>query len=277
MVIVRKKGSIVSPSAQKSIDNFPPPLLLSVPYERWTRGSENWVSAFSEFDHHQFSDFVTFSFWSVNVSRTPPCLWSRSEEWPSSWWKSFRINRNEIGALFAFLHIFFRSPWDVVEHRHEDNPSCEIFWFYAHIRQELLDFDPELQLSESWENSPLEFHRLTINCVQSSVWWWNSWTKSTCPPRQYWMLGSDSPFQDITQSEIDWWLLHHWPKINVSMKNLPSWFESLQKSHLIIRLSTFQICQTPVSKWDCSLCFWWNVNFLSISFTWIQMLPMLKT
>ena len=46
-------------------------------------------------------------------------------------------------------------------------------------------------------------------------------TNSTCFPKQYSMLGSDSPFQDITQNmkihkplhAIDWWLLHHWPKI----------------------------------------------------------------
>ena len=37
-------------------------------------------------------------------------------------------------------------------------------------RQELLDFDPELQCGECWENIPLEFHWLTINCLQSYVW-----------------------------------------------------------------------------------------------------------
>ena len=39
----------------------------------------------------------------------------------------------------------------------------------------------------------------------------------------------------------------------------------------------FQACRTSVSKWDYSLYFWWNVIFLSNSFPWIQMLPMLKT
>ena len=38
---------------------------------RWTRGSGNWVSAFSEFDHHPFSDSVPFFLWSINVSRIP--------------------------------------------------------------------------------------------------------------------------------------------------------------------------------------------------------------
>ena len=41
----------------------------------------------------------------------------------------------------------------------------------AHFVHELLDFVDELQCGESWENIPLEFHRLTINCIQSSVLW----------------------------------------------------------------------------------------------------------
>ena len=70
-------------------------------------------------------------------------------------------------------------------------------------------------------NIPLEFHRLSVNCVQKSVLWWIFQPTQLVFPKQYSMLGSDSPFQDITQNmkihkplhAIDWWLLHHWPKI----------------------------------------------------------------
>ena len=75
----------------------------------------------------------------------------------------------------------------------------------------------------------------------------------------------------------NWRLLHHWPQIIVSLKNLPNQLESLQKSHLIVLLSTFQISRTSASTWDSVLYFWYNVNFLSNSFPWIQMLPMSKT
>ena len=62
----------------------------------------------------------------------------------------------------------------------------------------------------------------------------NLWTNPTAVPKQYLMLGSDSLFQDITQNlkirkplhARDWWLLHHWPEIVVSMDNFPSWFET---------------------------------------------------
>ena len=47
--------------------------------------------------HHQFCDFVPFSLWFAFKSRIPLLFCSRSEEWPSSWWESFRINRNETG------------------------------------------------------------------------------------------------------------------------------------------------------------------------------------
>ena len=53
-----------------------------------TRCSENWVSAFSEIDHHQFSDSIPLSSWSFVVSGRPLCLWPRCEEWPTSCWKS---------------------------------------------------------------------------------------------------------------------------------------------------------------------------------------------
>ena len=33
------------------------------------------------------------------------------------------------------------------------------------------DFVGELQRGESWENISLEFHRFSVNCVQSSVLW----------------------------------------------------------------------------------------------------------
>ena len=75
----------------------------------------------------------------------------------------------------------------------------------------------------------------------------------------------------------NWWLLHHWPEITVSMENFPSWFETLQKSHPIVPISTVQISRTSSLKWDFPLYFWWNVNCLSNSSPWTQMLPMSKT
>ena len=101
----------------------------------------------------------------------------------------------------------------------------------------------------------------------------NLWTKSTYLLKQNLMLGSDSSFQDITQNlkirkpsrARDWWLLHHWPKINFSMKN-----------SLIVRLSTFRYAE---HLFQCEIvpCFLRNVNFMSNSFRWIQMLVMSKT
>ena len=52
-----------------------------------------------------------------------------------------------------------------------DNSSMELFWVRP-FRSWTFGLLGELRCSESWENIPLEFHRLSINCVQSSVLWW---------------------------------------------------------------------------------------------------------
>ena len=43
--------------------------------------------------------------------------------------KIFLHTKKRAEHLIRILFIVFRSPRDVVEHRHEDNPSCEILWF----------------------------------------------------------------------------------------------------------------------------------------------------
>ena len=113
---------------------------------------------------------------------------------------------------------------------------------------------------------PLAHHQLCPKlCITK-----NFWTTWTCLVRQYLILCSHSSFQGIITQNLrirrllwagNWWFLHRRPKIIVSMKNLPSWLESLHKFHLIVRLSTFQIWQTSVSLRDCSLYFWWSVKF----------------
>ena len=41
---------------------------------QWTRGSKDWMSAFSECDHHQFSHFVPFTLWTIFTDRIPLSL-----------------------------------------------------------------------------------------------------------------------------------------------------------------------------------------------------------
>ena len=50
----------------------------------WTRGSEDWMSAFCECQHHFLCDFVPFTLWTVFTDRIPLFLGSRPEEWPLS-------------------------------------------------------------------------------------------------------------------------------------------------------------------------------------------------
>ena len=102
----------------------------------------------------------------------------------------------------------------------------------------------------------------------------NFWTTSICLRMPCLTLGSRVSYQDTIQNlrirrplcARDWWLLHHQPKTNTSMNNLPNQLFSLHRSHLV-RTPIFQICRTFVSLWDL-LYFWWNANCLSNSFLW---------
>ena len=99
------------------------------------------------------------------------------------------------------------------------------------------------------------------------------------------IVGSGSSYQGITQNlkirkplrARDWRLLHHQPKINTSMKNLPvNCIHSID----LVWLFGYQLFRNVEHLFHCEivpLYFWWNVNCLSNSFPWIQMLPMSKT
>ena len=180
------------------------------------------------------------------LSRIPLLFWSRSEEWPSSWWKSFCKYRQKRGISITFPLIVFiftiwchwTSKWRwfvlwIVLVRSYCSWTLGLCWWAA-MRWTLGTYSTRI---------PSALRQLcTKLCIVM-----NLWTNSTVVPTQYLILGTDSPFQDITQNLTirktlqarDWWLLHHWPKIIVSMKSLPNQLESLQKSHLIVRLSTF--------------------------------------
>ena len=90
------------------------------------RSAEDWTTTFCEFQQHPFSLLPVstcglFSLIQYHFSEPGPM----NDHFPACS-KSFRKKRNESNTWFAFFIIVFCSPWDVVEHRHEDNSSCEI-------------------------------------------------------------------------------------------------------------------------------------------------------
>ena len=147
--------------------------------------------------------------WTRNKQRSASYCWLHP--WPTNSSHENFIPQRPTGNLFA--KQYFPFFW------------VELFWV-AHFVHELSNFLDELQCNESWEIFSNQLN---------------------CSPR--------SSYQNVKQNlrthgplhARDWWLLHHQSKINVSMKSLPSELYSLQKSHLIVRLSIFQIRQTSVS------------------------------
>ena len=82
---------------------------------QWTCSTENWMSAFCEFQHHPFRNFVPNSLWTIFTDRVPLLFRTRTNKWPLSFSKSFCIQRYEIGIchdiLFHCLLIHRRCRW----------------------------------------------------------------------------------------------------------------------------------------------------------------------
>ena len=126
-MIVRKTVSIASPSAQKCTDNFPPPLLFSVPRENGLVArktgcplSPNLIiinSATLSHSPRGLSMEVEYHFFS---DPSP-----RNDQRPAG---NLFANKDKCGVSNTFLFIVYGSPYDVIEHRHEDNSSLELRW-----------------------------------------------------------------------------------------------------------------------------------------------------
>ena len=132
--------------------------------------------------------------------------------------ESFCKHRHKCGINNTFLFIVINSPYDVIEHRHEDTSSLELFWV-AHFVHEFW---------ASWTsynavNRGKIFHSKSIGSpsiwVQSSVLWW------TLEPTQHFLLGSDSALQGKPRI---WKYVNRRVRetddlfITMSMKNLPN-------------------------------------------------------
>ena len=86
---------------------------------QWSRGTENWTSAFCEFQQHPFCNFVPDSLWTVLTDRVPFFLRNSANEWPLSFSKSSCLQRYESSVCQTYFFIVFCSTRNVVEHRHE--------------------------------------------------------------------------------------------------------------------------------------------------------------
>ena len=88
---------------------------------QWTRGTEDWVSAFDECEHHQLLDFVPFSLWTVFTDRRPLFSLNQDREMNTVLLQIFLHVEQQFEHLtrILFCDLLIR---DVVEHRHEDDP-----------------------------------------------------------------------------------------------------------------------------------------------------------
>ena len=50
--------------------------------KQWNRRTENWTSAFCEFQHHSFRHIVPFSLWTIFFDRVPLLFGTKTNKWP---------------------------------------------------------------------------------------------------------------------------------------------------------------------------------------------------
>ena len=209
---------------------------------------DSWIGilgvGFLQMSTYLLCNSVPFSSWTVFTNRIPFLFWSRSKEWPLSCSKSLCLER---GTSWAFDSHSFLLSLDVLR----------VFRRSRGKHGWILHTASRYQIR----------HRLWF-CFKNmclDLTWHERWTRLS--------FQNGSLRSIVTLCARDWWLVHHQTKTNTSMKSLPRLLFSLHRSHLIVRISIFQICRTSVSLWDF-LYFWWNANCLSNSSPWIQVLAM---
>ena len=257
---MRISVSIVSPSTQKCADNFPPPLLLSVPRDNGLVARKTGCPLSPNFS---IIDSATLSH--------SPCGLSLLVEYYFVSDPSPRNDQCPTGNLFANKDTrvelaIHSSSLSLIHHMMSWNIDMKIIRPWNCSGSHIL----LTNLWTSWTScnvvNPGKYSTripsLLCQLCPKFCSVMNLWTNPIAVPKQYLMLGSDSPFHDKTQKlkihkplhTRDWWFLHHWPEIIVTMEKFPSWFETLQKS-LIVPISTFQISRTSALKWDFSQYF----------------------
>ena len=106
------------------------------------------------------------------------------------WW----LLNHQSKTYFAFVLVVLTCPWDVVEHRHEDNPSSERLWCFTQISTVTLEFCCRAAmwwiLGRYSARIPLAHHKFCPKlCILV-----NFSTTSTCLPMHTLIGGSRSSF-----------------------------------------------------------------------------------
>ena len=116
--------------------------------------------------HHLTGCRISFSFRCVRKSSIPLLFVSRTQKCPVSSRESLRVLLDFFWIRNTNSIISFLSPIDVVEHWHEDDPTCEYFRLDVLFSQVTLDLLKNLQWRKSWENIPLEFNCFSSNSLR---------------------------------------------------------------------------------------------------------------
>ena len=102
---------------------------------QWSRCTENWASAFSEFQQHLFRDMIPNSLWTILFHRISLLLGTWTNKWPLSYTKLLCKYGDDFSICQAFFFIAFDVTGNAIDHRHQWNSSCESFWCFSQVAQ----------------------------------------------------------------------------------------------------------------------------------------------
>ena len=74
--------------------------------------------------------------------------------------RAYSVTLRAFNSAIFFISSF--CPFTVIVHWHEDDPSFELLWFTLWFSHHILNLVDIYQCSESFENFPLELHRLPV-------------------------------------------------------------------------------------------------------------------
>ena len=175
------------------MDFFPPPLLLNSPLSKglvaWNMGwplSAKWIIMISATLFHSPFDLLTWVPYHLFSQPSP-----RYDQDPNG--NLTGVCCNVLRIRHTIFFISWSSPYNVIDHGHEDDPSLKLLRFTLKFCHHLLNLFENSQCSESWKFSRLEFHLFYINLIQFKLelvldwclpniapsqkrrWFWISW------------------------------------------------------------------------------------------------------
>ena len=264
------------------MDNFPHPFQSSS--FQSTGRTEYGMYTFADVRHHELCISVPFSSRLESVCHIPFRFWSWSEKWPMTWREHLCTFSHRSRIVKTYLFVWRTSPYDVVVHRREDDPSLELFCLQPQGFHNL-GFRGESAtlwiLGKSSTRIPSALHRFhPILCIASTL------NKSNLVSYPLFDSGNwrTFPRHNTESGKIinflllrDWSPLHRSPGPVFHLQRFPNLFLTLLRFPIFTLESIFESHRTISLQLASQLYIWWFAGSLSNLVQEKQLRSLMKT